>query len=147
MKKFVLVLLLISLVSGSIVYLFPGPFLRPFAKFLVVDEAPRKADAVVVLNTGMGIYERLMEAADLYNKGYGCDFGQTARSPDVDRRDRCVLLDRWTDRCHRSGRIESRRKVDVCIRSDRRFCCLFSSQIVAAYRRGGNCRAANCAIL
>lgn len=38
--------------------------------FLVVDAAPRKADAVIVLNTGIDIYPRFIEAARLYRTGY-----------------------------------------------------------------------------
>ncbi len=54
----------------AMLYFSPGILLTPIANFLIVDEKPQTADAVVVLNTGMGIYERLVEAADLYNKGF-----------------------------------------------------------------------------
>ncbi|MFC1837056.1 YdcF family protein [Thermodesulfobacteriota bacterium] len=35
---------------------------------LVVEDVPQKADVAVVLNTGVDIYPRLIEAADLYRK-------------------------------------------------------------------------------
>ena len=35
---------------------------------LVVEDIPQKAEAAVVLNTGVDIYPRLIEAADLYRK-------------------------------------------------------------------------------
>jgi uncharacterized SAM-binding protein YcdF (DUF218 family) len=38
-------------------------------EFLVFDERPREADAVVVLNTGLEYYPRLMEAARLFRDG------------------------------------------------------------------------------
>lgn len=38
--------------------------------FLVMDQPPVKADAVVVLYTGSEYYSRLVEAADLYKKGF-----------------------------------------------------------------------------
>ena len=54
----------------AMLYFSPGTLLTPIANFLIVDEKPQTADAVVVLNNGMGIYERLIEAADLYDKGF-----------------------------------------------------------------------------
>ena len=38
--------------------------------FLVMDQAPVKADAVVVLYTGSEYVSRLVEAADLYKRGF-----------------------------------------------------------------------------
>ncbi|MBU0729473.1 MAG: YdcF family protein [Proteobacteria bacterium] len=53
-----------------LVFLLPGVFLPPIANFLIADEKPVHADAVVVLSTGMEYFSRLMEAAELYNSGY-----------------------------------------------------------------------------
>lgn len=50
-------------------YLFAGVLFRWLGAFLVVDDSPTTADAVVVLNTGVEYYPRLIEAADLYRKG------------------------------------------------------------------------------
>lgn len=49
---------------------FPKIFLPPLAHFLIVDQEPEHADAVVVLSTGMEYYSRLMEAASLYANGH-----------------------------------------------------------------------------
>jgi len=65
-----LFLLCFFCVASLVIYLFPTPILTPLANFLITDDHPEKADAVVVLNTGLGIYERLMEAANLYNQNY-----------------------------------------------------------------------------
>ena len=43
--------------------------LTGIGSFLVVRDVPEKAEAAVVLYTGVDIYPRLMEAAALYNKG------------------------------------------------------------------------------
>lgn len=40
--------------------------LSGIGSFLVVQDTPKKAEAAVVLNTGIDIYPRLMEAANLY---------------------------------------------------------------------------------
>jgi len=42
--------------------------LTGIGSFLVVQDIPQKADAAVVLYTGVDIYPRLIEAADLYRK-------------------------------------------------------------------------------
>jgi uncharacterized SAM-binding protein YcdF (DUF218 family) len=70
MKNLFLFLLCFLCFAITTVYLFPAPILTPLANFLIADDQPEPADAVVVLNTGMGIYERLMEAANLYNQKY-----------------------------------------------------------------------------
>ncbi len=70
MKKFFFAILCFLCVAGLSVYLFPAPILTPLANFLIADDSPENADAIVVLNTGMGIYERLREAANLYNQDY-----------------------------------------------------------------------------
>ena len=50
-------------------WLFSGPVLRQLGQFLICDEKPVASDAVVVLNTGVEYYPRLIEAADLFRKG------------------------------------------------------------------------------
>jgi uncharacterized SAM-binding protein YcdF (DUF218 family) len=42
--------------------------LSGIGSILVVEDIPQKAEAAVVLNTGVDIYPRLIEAADLYRK-------------------------------------------------------------------------------
>lgn len=54
----------------SLLYAGSGRILSSIGWFLVVDEGSVNCDAVVVLNTGVEYYPRLMEAADLYKKGY-----------------------------------------------------------------------------
>ena len=39
-------------------------------QWLILEERPTKSDAVIVLNTGVEYYPRLIEAADLYKKGF-----------------------------------------------------------------------------
>lgn len=56
-------------VAGLLLYLFSGTFLRGLGRFVVDDETPVSSDAVIVLNTGVEYYPRLVEAADLYRKG------------------------------------------------------------------------------
>jgi uncharacterized SAM-binding protein YcdF (DUF218 family) len=69
-KKFLLFLLCFFCLVAIFVYLFPKPILTPVADILIADEPIEHADAIVVLNTGIGIYERLLEAANLYNQDY-----------------------------------------------------------------------------
>jgi len=52
-----------------ILYLSSGVLLAMIGNFLVVDEAPVRSDAVVVLHTGLECYPRLVEAAALYRAG------------------------------------------------------------------------------
>jgi len=51
-----------------ILYLSSGVLLAKIGRFLVVDEAPVRSDAVVVLNTGLEFYPRLIQAAALYRE-------------------------------------------------------------------------------
>ncbi|MFC1532322.1 YdcF family protein [Thermodesulfobacteriota bacterium] len=51
-------------------YIFSGMILTSLGDFLVVDKDPVPSDAVVVLNTGMEYYPRLIEAASLYRKSF-----------------------------------------------------------------------------
>lgn len=53
----------------ALLYAFSGAILGYVGGFLVVDQKPLKSDAIVVLNTGMEYYPRLIEAADLYQRG------------------------------------------------------------------------------
>lgn len=52
-----------------LLWLFSGPILTGLGQFLIWDEKPVLSDAVVVLNTGVEYYPRLIEAADLFRKG------------------------------------------------------------------------------
>jgi len=53
-----------------LVMLVSGPLLTFAGQWLVSDEKPVASDAVVVLNTGVEYYPRLVEAAEIYGKGY-----------------------------------------------------------------------------
>ena len=53
----------------SVLYLLSGPLLKLAGQWLVLDEKPVASDAIVVLNTGVEYYPRLVEAADLFRKG------------------------------------------------------------------------------
>ena len=55
--------------AGLLLYLFSGSLFRALGRFVVCDEAPVPSDAVIVLNTGVEYYPRLLEAAALYRKG------------------------------------------------------------------------------
>lgn len=67
-KKKVRNLLLFFLLFVSLLYYFSGAILTRLGKFLVFDEQPSSSDVVVVLNTGMEYYPRLIEAAELFKK-------------------------------------------------------------------------------
>ena len=54
---------------GLLLYVFSGSLFRGLGRFVVADETPVPSDAVIVLNTGVEYYPRLVEAADLYRKG------------------------------------------------------------------------------
>ena len=65
---------LIILITGIAVlvisiYILSTPILNAIGQLLVIDDKPIKSDAVVVLNTGLEYYPRLIEAASLYQKG------------------------------------------------------------------------------
>lgn len=61
-KIFLLILVLALLVVTH------EKILTGIGSFLIVQDIPQKADAAVVLNTGVDIYPRLMEAADLFKQ-------------------------------------------------------------------------------
>jgi len=52
-----------------LLWFFSGPILSGVGQFLICDENPVASDAIVVLNTGMEYYPRLIEAANLFRKG------------------------------------------------------------------------------
>lgn len=58
------------LALASALYVFSGTLLTSIGEFLVIDDPPVKSDAVVVLNTGLEYYARLIHAADLYKEGF-----------------------------------------------------------------------------
>ena len=61
---------LIVLVLALALYVFSGTLLTSIGQFLVADDPPAQSDAVVVLNTGLEYYSRLIQAADLYKEGF-----------------------------------------------------------------------------
>lgn len=68
-RKILFFQLILVLVAG-IFYLSASFVLPGIGRFLVLDEQPHHADAVVVLKTeDQGYYPRLVEAARLYNEG------------------------------------------------------------------------------
>jgi len=52
------------------IYVFAADILTKIGNYLVIDETPMHSDAVVVLNTGVEYYPRLIEAARLYKDGF-----------------------------------------------------------------------------
>ena len=58
-------LLLLVFVFLAVIH---GKILTGIGSLLIVEDIPEKADAAVVLYTGVDIYPRLMEAADLYRQ-------------------------------------------------------------------------------
>lgn len=53
-----------------LLFIFSHSILSGFGHLLIVDDKPIHSDVVVVLSTGIDYYPRLIEAADLYRKGY-----------------------------------------------------------------------------
>lgn len=66
------IVILISIIFGFVVavYLLSRPMLFLVGTIIVLDEKPVVSDAIIVLKTGVEYYPRLIEAADLYRKGY-----------------------------------------------------------------------------
>jgi uncharacterized SAM-binding protein YcdF (DUF218 family) len=60
---------IVALIPVLFLIFFTGPTLRKLGGLLVVDETPSPSDAVVVLNTGIEFYPRLIEAAEIYRQG------------------------------------------------------------------------------
>ena len=57
-------------VGGTVLYLARAPLLRAFANWWVVDEAPVKADAIVVLAGDSADAKRVRRAVELYQQGW-----------------------------------------------------------------------------
>ena len=53
-----------------LLWLFSGTIFCGVGQFLICDQKPVASDAIVVLNTGVEYYPRLIEAADLFRKGF-----------------------------------------------------------------------------
>ena len=68
-SKRILYFVVVLLVAGLLLYLLSGSIFRALGRFVVCDETPVQSDAVLVLNTGVEYYPRLLEAASLYRKG------------------------------------------------------------------------------
>jgi uncharacterized SAM-binding protein YcdF (DUF218 family) len=66
-RRFLFVL--IPLFILLLIVIFSGTILRTMGRLIVVDENPPQADAVVVLNSGIEYYPRLIQAADIYQHG------------------------------------------------------------------------------
>ena len=58
------------LLVAVVIYLSSAVILKMLGNFIVIDEKPIEADAIVILNTGVEYYPRLIEAASLYRKGF-----------------------------------------------------------------------------
>lgn len=69
-QKYLRILIPIILIPMVSMLLFSGRILTFVGEFLVMNETPVRSDAVVVLNTGMEYYPRLVEAAALYRQGF-----------------------------------------------------------------------------
>ncbi len=64
-------LIVFALLLLGLFFLFSSePILTRLGSFLILDEKPVDSDAVVVLNSGVEYYPRLIEAADLFQKGF-----------------------------------------------------------------------------
>ena len=59
----------IILVLSLLLFIFSESILTKIGEYPVVDQKPAISDAVVVLNTGVEYYPRLIEAADLFRRG------------------------------------------------------------------------------
>ena len=68
-KKRLLFIVVALLVVGILGYLFKGKVLIGLGEFIIHQEEAKPSDAVIVLNTSLEYYPRLIEAADLYHKG------------------------------------------------------------------------------
>ena len=69
-KRKALFLGLMAFLFVAILYVSLGTILTGIGNFLVFDQKPVHSDAVVVLNTGMEYYPRLIEAARLFQNGF-----------------------------------------------------------------------------
>ncbi len=69
-KKLLQTIALIGLFIAILLIIFSKDILTTAGRWLVVSDAPSHSDAIVVLNTGVEIYPRLIQAAELYRAGY-----------------------------------------------------------------------------
>lgn len=69
-KKRRLLITVFALCLILLFYLSSGWIFTSIGAFLVVDEVPVNCDAIIILNTGVEYYPRLIEAANLYKQGY-----------------------------------------------------------------------------
>jgi uncharacterized SAM-binding protein YcdF (DUF218 family) len=67
LRRFLLILF--PLFVLLFIAVFHGAILQKMGGLIVVDEKPPYSDAVVVLNTGIEYYPRLIQAADIYRQG------------------------------------------------------------------------------
>ena len=61
--------LLIPLIVLGFLALVSGKILAGMGRWVVLDEKPPYSDAIVVLNTGVEYYPRLIQAAEIYRHG------------------------------------------------------------------------------
>ena len=61
---------LIGLLSVIVLAVFSQHILTAAGQWLVVSDEPSRSEAIVVLNTGVDIHPRLIQAAELHNAGY-----------------------------------------------------------------------------
>lgn len=66
-KTFYIVIAILFI--ATILFFLSGKFLITTGEFLVMDEEPLRSDAVVVLNSGVELFPRLIEAGALYKMG------------------------------------------------------------------------------
>jgi len=69
-KRKVLYFGILLLFIASLLYLSSSMIMTRLGEFLVLDEEPVLSDAVVVLCSGVEYYPRLIEAAELFRKGF-----------------------------------------------------------------------------
>jgi uncharacterized SAM-binding protein YcdF (DUF218 family) len=65
--RFVMIICFIGIVVLMVSF---GKIMGAVGQWLVLDQKPVHSDAVVILNTGIGWYPRVMAAAVLYRKGF-----------------------------------------------------------------------------
>lgn len=69
-KRHTLILFFLIFFTIAAALIFSDEILSRIGSYLIVDEIPQKSDAVVVLNTGVEYYPRIVEAARLYRIGF-----------------------------------------------------------------------------
>lgn len=63
-------LFFVLIILAFFIYVGPSTILAKIGEFLILEEKPVRSDAIVVLSSGVEYYPRLIEAADLYQKGF-----------------------------------------------------------------------------